>query len=375
MMKSEMKTFLHAALVLLLAASLFFMNDCRSSNEEKLIERPISVSDAHETIQVPLIREEDDTIRLDISVQRMNRYGYHAGDIVSIKPAEKIIEVPIFAQEAEQTPAIVYLCGKDNKDEVLLEGIGIPEGIEDVTVDLKTKQGLSGRYPLDEYVYGRTNERSDYEDLSDEDYANFRMVKTDGIKEGILYRSSSPVNPKILRSGYADAAAKDAGIRTILNLADHPYEFSLFEDKEKTYYVSCDCILLDLSASYHTKEFEEGLARGLRYMIGKEGPYLIHCTEGKDRTGFVCAVLECLMSASIDEVISDYMKTYQNYYGTGLGTFVYDRIVQNRLLKDLQRAFESEDLFEEDLSLSAFKYLERIGLKEEEIVMLKEKLS
>ena len=110
-------------------------------------------------------------------------------------------------------------------------------------------------------------------------------------------------------------------------------------------------------------------------MIGKEGPYLIHCTEGKDRTGFVCAVLECLMSASIDEVISDYMKTYQNYYGTGLGTFVYDRIVQNRLLKDLQRAFESEDLFEEDLSLSAFKYLERIGLKEEEIVMLKEKLS
>ncbi|MBQ1899396.1 MAG: hypothetical protein II153_00675 [Erysipelotrichaceae bacterium] len=81
------------------------------------------------------------------------------------------------------------------------------------------------------------------------------------------------------------------------------------------------------------------------------------------------------MSASIDEVISDYMKTYQNYYGTDLGTFVYDRIVQNRLLKDLQRAFESEDLFEEDLSLSAFKYLERIGLKEEEIVMLKEKLS
>lgn len=375
MMKSEMKTFLHAALVLLLAASLFFMNDCRSSNEEKPAERPISVSDAHETIQVPLIREEDDSIRLDISVQRMNRYGYHAGDIVSIKPAEKIIEVPIFAQEAEQTPAIVYLCGKDNKDEVLLEGIGIPEGIEDVTVDLKTKQGLSGRYPLDEYVYGRTNERSDYEDLTDEDYANFRMVKTDGIKEGILYRSSSPVNPKILRSGYADAAAKDAGIRTILNLADHPYEFSLSEDKEKTYYVSCDCILLDLSTSYHTKEFEEGLVRGLRYMFGKEGPYLIHCTEGKDRTGFVCAVLECLMSASIDEVISDYMKTYQNYYGTGLGTFVYDRIVQNRLLKDLQRAFESEDLFEEDLSLSAFKYLERIGLSEEEIVMLKEKLS
>ena len=44
-------------------------------------------------------------------------------------------------------------------------------------------------------------------------------------------------------------------------------------------------------------------------------PYLIHCTEGKDRTGFVCAVLEALCGASYEEIVADYMITYENYYG------------------------------------------------------------
>ena len=50
-------------------------------------------------------------------------------------------------------------------------------------------------------------------------------------------------------------------------------------------------------------------------MSKNEGPYYIHCVEGKDRTGFVCAVIEGLANATYEEIVDDYMKTYDNYYG------------------------------------------------------------
>ena len=50
-------------------------------------------------------------------------------------------------------------------------------------------------------------------------------------------------------------------------------------------------------------------------MSGKEGPYLIHCMEGKDRTGFVCSLILALAGADREEIREDYMVTYANYYG------------------------------------------------------------
>ena len=50
-----------------------------------------------------------------------------------------------------------------------------------------------------------------------------------------------------------------------------------------------------------------GFAEGLRFFIANDGPYLIHCNEGQDRTGFSVAILECLMGASEEEVVADYM--------------------------------------------------------------------
>lgn len=43
-------------------------------------------------------------------------------------------------------------------------------------------------------------------------------------------------------------------------------------------------------------------------------PYVVHCTEGKDRTGYVCALLEALAGATYDEIVDDYLVTYGNYF-------------------------------------------------------------
>jgi hypothetical protein len=37
--------------------------------------------------------------------------------------------------------------------------------------------------------------------------------------------------------------------------------------------------------------------------------------EGKDRTGYVCALLEGLCGATYEEMVADYLTTYDNFYG------------------------------------------------------------
>ena len=62
------------------------------------------------------------------------------------------------------------------------------------------------------------------------------------------------------------------------------------------------------------EEFRAKVASGFKFMEQSDGPYLIHCLEGKDRTGFVCIVIEALCGASYQEIVDDYMLTYKNYY-------------------------------------------------------------
>ena len=58
-------------------------------------------------------------------------------------------------------------------------------------------------------------------------------------------------------------------------------------------------------------------------MLSNEPPYLVHCNEGKDRAGMTIALLEALSGATMDEIIADYMESYENYYGVEKGTEQY----------------------------------------------------
>ena len=55
---------------------------------------------------------------------------------------------------------------------------------------------------------------------SDEEFANFRMVKTGSIPAGVLYRSCSPIDDRQGRSDICDKLCKTAGINTFLNLCN-----------------------------------------------------------------------------------------------------------------------------------------------------------
>ena len=124
------------------------------------------------------------------------------------------------------------------------------------------------------------------------------------------------------RAGTANDLLSDHGIRFILNLADNDEKLNGYFESEgftseyaKKLYEEGNVSSLCLSTSYRADMFKTSLANGLREMMDREGPYYIHCLEGKDRTGFVCMLLEALSGASAQEMEQDYMMTYANYYG------------------------------------------------------------
>ena len=249
------------------------------------------------------------------------------------------------------------------------EGVTFPV---EVTITLAVKDGYRDQYEI--FDLKRTNERNDYLDLTDEQFANFRAVATTGMGKNILYRSSSPVNPEIGRNTYADKAAQAHGVKTFINLADNQAKAEAYEDYADTYYSKQNVDFLGLGVDFLSETNRTGLAEGLRYLATHEGPYLVHCNEGQDRAGFVSALLECLMGATLDEVKADYTTTYQNYYGVKSGTKQYTTI-SNNIVKNLKTVFGVEELTDATLAAQAEAYIKGLGLTDEEVAKLRANLS
>ena len=221
----------------------------------------------------------------------------------------------------------------------------------------------------------RSEERASYPDLTDEQYANFRAVTTTGMGEGKLYRSSSPVNPEINRNKEADAAAAAAGVKTFVNLADNEESMKAYEGFADSYYAGQAVICLNLGVDFAADDFKAGLAEGLRFIAANEAPFLVHCNEGKDRAGFMAAVLEALMGANADEITADYMMTFYNFYGVQPGTEQYDVIAASNIQKSLAAAFHMTSIFEGDLQAAAVAYLAEIGVSAEDSAAVQAKLA
>jgi protein tyrosine/serine phosphatase len=249
------------------------------------------------------------------------------------------------------------------------EGVEVPVT---VTVEMKEPGAYYDSWLMNQLV--RSENREDYSQLTDAEFANFRAVTTTGVGENKLYRSSSPVNPEINRNKQADAAAREAGIKTFINLADNDQVMRGYEGFDESYYSNQSIITLNLSVDFAAEDFRSGLADGVRFIAANEAPFLVHCNEGKDRAGFVTAVLECLMGASAEEVTADYMVTFYNYYGVEAGTEQYYAIAKANIQKSLAKAFEIDTIEGADLAEEAREYLLAIGVSEEDIAAAKAKL-
>ena len=287
-----------------------------------------SCSDDDTTDNTPVLKgkitsyNEFGAAMLSFTETDMTNAGFTLGDVISITiDDKKEIVMPyydgFYTRNGEflcvAYPTYPSICFTANN-------IGLPKELTDleghsVTVRMKEKGGCLDVQTALSMKY--SNERIEYPDLSDAEFANARTVKAGNIPSGILYRSSSPFSNDIKRDIYVSEYLQQEKVRTVLNLADNeekmlsykdipPYSLSLWKEG--------NVILCPLKADPTADDYNNRLIEALKKLPSHPAPYLVHCMEGKDRTGYVCALLEGLCGATYEEIVADYLVTYDNYY-------------------------------------------------------------
>ena len=325
---------------------------------------------------------------LNVTTADFMAVGYELGDIVCVRFGTREYTMPLFdgyysnpgglllrASDAEECIAVCINYG-DFSD---VNGISVGDTVE---ITMSEKAGMLAIQEL--YALQYSNKREDYSD--DASFANFRAVTAGRIGNGKLYRTASPINNENGRADYADNLIESVGVTTVLNLADSDEDVEGYlADSEcdseyyRHLYETGSVIAIDLTGNFYSEEFASSVAKGLTFLARNEAPYCIHCTEGKDRAGFTAMLLEALMGATLDEIISDYMISFYNYYGIDKEHEPerYQAVLDINLMEMLFHitgAESVEQLEQINLETAVTAYLIEAGMSQEDIVMLKQKL-
>ena len=257
---------------------------------------------------------------LDFQEVDMEKAGFTLGDIISITIDDKEIVMPYY--DGFYTRNGEYLCvAYPTYPSVCFtaNNVGLPPeltGLEGhtVTVRMKEKGGSLDVQTALSMKY--SNNRNDYPLISDAAFANARAVSAGKIASGVLLRCSSPFCNDINRAYYVSEFLKQEKAKTVLNLADTEEKMLTYDmpPYSRTLWEEGDVIICPLKADPTADDFNNRLIAALKELLSRPAPYAVHCMEGKDRTGYVCALLEGLCGATYEEMVTDYLITYSNYF-------------------------------------------------------------
>jgi protein tyrosine/serine phosphatase len=210
---------------------------------------------------------------------------------------------------------------------------------------------------------------------NDAQAVNFREIRVGKIAPNTLYRSSHPI--KDLKQEEAiSVLAANAKIATVLNLCDTKSDImgrAIFAPWYNRLLKNSRVIALGMDFSVNSDNFRKKLKKGLRFIIATEGPWLIHCHAGVDRTGFVCMVLESFMGAALGDVINDYLESFNSIFESS----VYDdeqKADSLTAMQILSVMSNSQIINEQNLQNIAEIYLRntiKLSVEEEELLRVK----
>ena len=385
-----------------LAAVLF---GCREKSSDP-DETPVPGDETAEIKDYPIIHEKEfGGVYIEISIDDFNKLGFRYGDSVDVTFTNgyTLEDIPYYNGyyvDAGQPlliayPGYDYIKAAVNYGDDLWETANLKQGFGMSNTQSEAK-GLWKSADLEEHDKASVTlrERGKYLDIqeardiqysddrtkydSDIIFANFRPMNLGRLKENYFYRSASPCDNQHKRAPYVDTLMEASGIQAILNLSDNdtkiesylarddfasPYFKSLYEDGK--------VFAIALNMNYLSEEFAQKIAGGFAQLSKTEGPYLVHCTEGKDRTGFVCMLLEMLAGAHYQEIADDYMVTYANYYKiTEISEPAkYKTILEKNLVAMMSYVTgePAENLNSIDLQEAARKFLLDNGMSQEDL--------
>ena len=302
-----------------------------------------------------------------------------AGDIAAVDICGKTLAIPVVTSYSDvNVGSFLIRLSKGTVSIAINHGncagtLGAEAGTP-VAFILSKKGGYLSEYTIRHLE--KSENRSDY--ASDEIFANARVVSVKGIGANKVYRSCNP-SLSDARAPYADAFAQKSGIKTAINLANNKNAYNENQQKLPAKYYSSlvdsgNVIFLDMGVTITEDAFAQKFAEGVRFMLTKEAPYLIHCDEGKDRAGFVNAVLQAFMGASLEEITDDYMISFENYYGVTKGSDKYNHIAPN-IIGMFESVSGGVKVTDKNIKAVATDYLTNtVGLSKAELKQLKNKL-
>ncbi len=322
-MKNKLSMVLAAALLTLTGCGTTTSN--KTSNEES---KPSLNSNQETSVTMKVIHETKfDSVYGEYTISQFKDAGFAFGDSVNVTFSSGFTfeDIPFYDGYYVKAgaPLIVGYQGyphidfATNNKANCYQNLELKDG-DTMTITLNQK----GKYLTEQETFSTTysDDREKY--TSDEEFANFRAMNLSTMKENIFYRGASPVDNQHNRASYVDSLIEKAGVGFILDLADSENDMKSYLNRAE--YTSSyaselynyeKIAFLSMGSDFTAPIFQQKLATGLTELIKHEGTYYIHCTEGKDRTGFVCYLLEALTGAEYDELEHDYMVTYDNYYG------------------------------------------------------------
>ncbi|MCR5606232.1 MAG: SAM-dependent chlorinase/fluorinase [Treponema sp.] len=374
-MKIVSKAFLSAMFSI---AAVFAVTSCASTGKSNAAAKEVEAA-------VQIVEAEVSSISkygncsLNITGKDLEVAGIAAGDIVFAKVSStEIKDIPVGTNYSDVDRGNTLLkIGSENVE--LAINMGNFAKTYSAEVGTKITLSLSGKGEyLQQYEIRQLKKSQNREDYaSDEVFANFRNVTAGKIAAGKLYRSCNPVLTDA-RAPFAEKLAKDNGIKVVLNLADSTE--SAKEGLEKApYYKSLadagNVVFLNMGVSFSDQDFIEKLRTGLTFLAEhKEGPYLIHCNEGKDRAGFVVSILEAINGASLAEMTEDYMLSFENYFGVKKDTKQYE-LIGKTIIDQFKDINSGKDVSDKDVAKVTEDYLiNTVKMTAEQIAAIKANL-
>ncbi len=313
----------------------------------------------------------------DISQATVAASGAEVGDIVVVKMGENELVLPfvtIYGDVDRGTP-LLRVTGGSVQLAINYGNFSTKYGVSvgtEVSVYLREKGAYLSEIEVRHLT--KLEKREDYS--SDEAFANFREVTAGNIRPGILYRTSHPSLGDD-RSSYAARLVEKHGINTVLNLSDTPEEFAANLAHSEYYRDLNDkgnVIAVGMGVDFAAKDFTAKVKAALEFMIAHDGPYAVHCVEGKDRVGIVIAVLEGLGGATVDEIVEDYMVSYENYYKVQNGAEGY-KLVSKIMYDQLKEMNNGRPVTDDNVKAVVVSYLKNlVGLEDEQIDELETRL-
>lgn len=370
-MSSKEISIMKRNLILGILAMPFCLVSCQKENVPTLKDASISEDTKFKSAIV------------NVSIEDFNKLGFSLGDSCNVKFSNgyELNDIPYFDGYYVKNgmPLIVAYPASTNIA-ITLNNVGVWDSAKlDETLTVTISLNESKKYLSTQEALGQSYslERDQYS--SDEEFSNFRALSGGSLKDNLIYRGASPVDNSRKRAKITDSLLEKNEIKSIVDLADSKDDIAKYfadENFASTYtkelYEEGKMVTLSMSSSYQSIGYKQSVVKGFEHMLSTEGKYYVHCMEGKDRTGFVCTLIEALTGASYQEMCTDYMKTYQNYYKISEEKTPdkYQAVVSlyfDSFMECLYGTSDVETLKKANYVEGAKKYLKEGGMTEENI--------